>query len=124
MTSFYFENRLNGDTVAVKNTTAGSIAVGTAVTLPLTVVEKDTFVGVALDTVDAGEIIPTARKGSFVLVSLVATHGATDKWLVKLDAATRKFQYLSSTDQNSLAVGYVLYEKTINGVLYGYAYIY
>jgi hypothetical protein len=121
--SFYYENQLFGEALGVKNTSGSTIVTGAPVCVPFGAINKDRFVGAALDETPNGEVIPVARKGSYVLVKLAVAHGATDKWLIKPSNAS-SFAYLTSSDADSLAVGYVLYEKTIDGVLYGYAYLY
>jgi hypothetical protein len=121
--NFYYENKLFVDALDVKNTSGSTIVTGAPICVPFGVISKDRFVGAALDETPNGAIVPVARKGSYVLVKLAATHGATDKWLIKPSTASN-FAYLTSSDADSLGVGYVLYEKTIDGVLYGYAYLY
>jgi hypothetical protein len=121
--SFYYENQLFGDALGVKNTSGSTVLPGAPVCVPFGVVSKDRFVGAALDETPNNQIIPVARKGSYVLVRLAAARGATDKPLIKVNNAST-FAYLGSAEADSNGVGYVLYEKTIDGVLYGYAYLY
>jgi len=121
--SFYYENQLFGEALGVKNTSGSTIVAGAPVCVPFGVISKDRFVGAALDETADGQVVPVARKGSYVLVKVAAAHAATDKWLIKPNNAST-FIYLTSAEADSNAVGYVLYEKTIDGVLYGYAYLY
>jgi len=121
--SFYYENQLFGEVLGVANTRGSAIVAGAPVCVPFGAINKDRFVGVALDEVAEGQVVPVARKGSYVLVKLAAAHAGSDKWLIKPNDAST-FIYLTSAEADSNAVGYVLYEKTIDGVLYGYAYLY